>query len=53
MSPEAANLEIATFKKQAEQEGNEQAEVAVQIFDTVFWIPEYVDEIKEQKPMFN
>lgn len=52
-SPETANQEIDAFKKQAEQEGNEHAEVAVQIFESVFWIPEYVDDIKEQKPMFN
>lgn len=53
LSAEAANLEIETFKKQALQEGNEEAKVAVQIFDSEFWIPEYVSEIKEQKPMFN
>ncbi len=53
ISAEAANLEIETVKKQAIQEGNEHAEVAIQIFDSVFWIPEYMDEIKEQKPLFN
>lgn len=53
MSAEAANLEIEAFKKQAIEEGNDKAEVAVQIFDSNFWIPEYVDEIKEQKPLFN
>jgi hypothetical protein len=53
MSAEAANLELETFKNKATKEGNERAEVAVQIYDTLFWIPEYVDEIKEQKPSFN
>ena len=53
ISAEAANLELEEIKKQAIQEGNEQAEVAVQFFDTAFWIPEYVDEIKDRKPLFN
>ena len=53
MSAEAANMELETFKNKAVEEGNERAEVAVQIFDSVFWIPEYVTEIKEQKPSFN
>lgn len=53
ISAEAANLEIESAKQEAIQKGNEQAEVAVQIFDSAFWIPEYMDEIKEQKPLFN
>jgi hypothetical protein len=53
ISAEAANLELDLCKQQAIQEGNERAEVAVQIFESAFWIPEYVTEIKEQKPQFN
>lgn len=53
ISAEAANLELEEVKKQALQEGNERAEVAVQVFDSLFWIPEYMTEIKEQKPSFN
>ena len=53
ISAEAANVELETFKKQAVDDGNEQAEVAVQVFDSLFWIPEYMTEIKEQKPSFN
>lgn len=53
ISAEAASLEIETAKQEAIQKGNDQAEVAVQIFDSAFWIPEYMDEIKEQKPLFN
>jgi hypothetical protein len=53
ISAEAANLELETFKKQAVDDGNERAEVAVQVFDSLFWIPEYMTEIKEQKPSFN
>lgn len=53
ISAEAANMELETFKKQAVEEGNDHAEVAVQVFDSLFWIPEYMTEIKEQKPSFN
>jgi hypothetical protein len=52
-SPEEANLEIETFKKIALEEGNDRAEVAVQIFDSAFFIPEYMNEIKDRKPLFN
>lgn len=53
MSAEAANMELETFKQQAVDKGNDRAEVAVQVFDSVFFIPEYMTEIKEQKPSFN
>jgi hypothetical protein len=53
ISAEAANLEIDLCKRQAIQEGNEQAEVAVQIFESAFWIPEYMNEIKKRNPRFN
>ncbi len=53
ISAEAANHELEEVKKQAIEEGNERAEVAVQVFDSLFWIPEYMTEIKEQKPSFN
>jgi hypothetical protein len=53
ISAEAANYEVDELKKQAVLDGNELAEVAVQLFDSTFWIPEYVSEIKPQKPLFN
>lgn len=53
ISSEAANHEVSECKKQAELEGNEEAQVAVQLFDSVFWIPEYVDNIKDRPPLFN
>lgn len=53
ISAEAANMELETFKKQALEDGNERAEVGVQVFDSLFWIPEYMSELKEQKPSFN
>lgn len=53
ISAEAANNELEEIKKRALDKGNEQAEVAIQVFDSLFWIPEYMTEIKEQKPSFN
>lgn len=53
ISPEAANNEVDAFKQQAVADGLENAQVAIQVFDSVFWIPEYVDEIKERKALFN
>lgn len=53
ISPEAANYEVDECKRQAVLDGNEEAQVGIQIFDTVFWIPEYVNELKERKPLFN
>ena len=53
LSAEAANLEITVCKRQSIKEGNDQAEVAVQIFDSALWVPEYLNEIKDQKLLFN
>ncbi len=50
---EAAALDIRDALKQAKREGNDQAEVVEQVFDSAFWIPHYLTEIKEQKPMYN
>ena len=52
-SAEMANIESEKIKKQANEEGNERAEVAVQVYDSLFWIPEYISEIKEQKSSLN
>lgn len=53
MTAEAANIELEEFKQEAIQKGNEHAEAAIQTFDSIFWIPEYITEIKEQKPLLN
>lgn len=53
ISAEAANLELEDIKKQAIEDGNEQAEVGVQVFESSFWIPEYIAELKDQKLLFN
>ena len=52
-SPEAANKEVDVFKKEASLKGNSEAQVGIQVFDSMFWIPEYINELKERKPLFN
>jgi hypothetical protein len=52
-SPEAAAKDMNDVLNQAKSEGNEQAKVAEQVFDSAFWIPHYLKEIKEQKSMYN
>ena len=41
------------FKQQANLNGYEEAEVAIQSFESSFWIPEYITEIKTQKSLLN
>lgn len=53
ISAEAANFDINEALKQAKLEGHEEAEAAAQIFDSTFWIPEFLNEIKQYKPMYN
>ncbi len=52
-SVENAQKEAATALKQAKSEGFEQAETAIQIFDSSFHIPEYLTSIKDQKLLLN
>jgi hypothetical protein len=53
VSPEAAIHDVNETLKQAQKEGNEQAEVVFQVFESSFWIPHYLNEVKDQKPLFN
>ena len=53
ISPEAAIYEIDEAKRQSIIEGIENPQVAIKVFDTDFWIPEYIEDIKDQKPLFN
>lgn len=53
ISAEAANYDLDLALKQAKSAGNENAQAAIRIFDSAFYIPELLTEIKEQKPMFN
>lgn len=53
ISLEVAQQDIDDMLKQAYKEGNEEAEAVYQIFDSAFWIPHYLNEVKTQKPMYN
>ena len=53
ISPEAANCEVDEAKRQSIIDGIENPQVAIQVFDSAFWIPEYIEDIKDQKPLFN
>jgi hypothetical protein len=53
ISAEMANMEVEAFKKQAIEEGNEQAEVAIQVFDSAFFIPQFLNELKDRKVQYN
>ena len=52
-SPELANQDMKKFLKQAKKEGNTEAEVGMQLFDSTHIIPEIVKDIKQDKPLFN
>lgn len=49
-SPEAAANEVALQQAKLKDKG---AQVAAYCFETSFYIPESLDELKPQKPMFN
>lgn len=53
LSPEDACNNIQEVLKQAQLEGNEQAQAVSQVFDSAFWIPHYLNEVKAQKSMHN
>ena len=49
MSPEVATQDMKNAQQKAKLEGNDKLGVAVQIFDSTFYIPEFISEIKNQK----
>lgn len=49
MSAEAASKELAVAVQAAKKGGNEQGQAAIQVFDSQLFIPELLNEIKEQK----
>lgn len=53
LSAESALHDLNKALDQAKLEGNDLAEVAIQVFETVFYIPESLKEVKDQKLMFN
>lgn len=52
-SQEVAKTDEVMVLKIALSQGNDKAEVAIQMFESVLWIPEILNEIKEQKLMYN
>jgi len=52
-SPELATQDMNKILKQAKKEGNIEAEVGIQLFESLFFIPESAPKIKQDKPLFN
>jgi hypothetical protein len=52
-SPESANHDLSLAIQQAKDEGNEFVEGKIQIFESSFWIPQFLYSVKETKPMYN
>ena len=53
ISAEAAQFEIDQTLKQAQMQGNDQAEAVIQIYESSFHIPELLSEVKSQKLLYN
>ena len=53
LSAESAINHLNASLKQAKLEGNDKAEGAIQVFETLFYIPESLTEITNQKLMYN
>ncbi len=53
VSAEAATYDLTEAIKHAHAEGNDQAEAAVEVFETGFHIPETLSTIKSKKPCYN
>lgn len=53
VSAELANQDLKDALSQAISEGNEKAEAAIQVFDSPFFIPEMLTEVKKDKPLYN
>ena len=52
-SQEAAVSDMNSALQDAHALGLHEAEVAEQVFDSAFWIPHYLNDVKERKPMYN
>jgi hypothetical protein len=52
-SSETANDDLKEAQKQAVQEGFDNAEVAIKIFESSFYIPVFLDDVKDTKPLYN
>ena len=52
-SPESANIDLDQARKQSTLEGYDNAEAAIRSFDSAFYIPVFLVEVKESKPLYN
>lgn len=48
-SAEKATTELQSAIQEAQKGGNEQGEAAIQVFDSIFFVPQILSEIKDQK----
>lgn len=53
MSPEVATSNIDTILSEAKLHDNENIQAKIQMFESSFYIPEFLSEIKEQKLQYN
>jgi len=53
MSPEIASTNVDAILNQAKVENNQDIQAKIQTFDSAFYIPEFLSEIKEQKLLYN
>lgn len=53
LSAESALNDVNTVLQQAKLEGNDMAEAKIQVFETLFYIPESLQEVKDQKLMYS
>jgi hypothetical protein len=51
VSAEAAAKELELAVQEAQKGGNDQGEAAIQVFDSPFFIPQLLSEIKERKSL--
>lgn len=52
-SAESANADLKEAQKQAVAGGYDNAEVAIRNFESSFYIPIFLDEVKDTKPLYN
>lgn len=52
-SPEMATMNMNRVKHQAELEGNDTVEVGVQLYESLFNVPETLSSLKDHKILFN
>jgi hypothetical protein len=53
VSAEIAVKDKNNILHQAKLDGNDKMQVAIKTFNSSFYIPEFLSDIQEEKPMFN